>query len=97
MAPKGTIVLQDLKEAIALATENGDDEPFIIGGGEIYKLGLEISDRIYLTEIDAIMIGDTFFPKIDENKWIESNRTHHPEDDKHHFPFDFVTYEKKTK
>ena len=43
------------------------EEVFIIGGGEIYRQTLEISDRIYLTCIEKEFSGDTVFPEIPEN------------------------------
>lgn len=92
---KGSTVVNSLKEAIALAKENNESEAFIIGGGEIYKLGLPIADRIYLTEIDDEFDGDTYFPEFNPTEWNEVSRHHHPADDRHKYAFDFVTYEKK--
>jgi dihydrofolate reductase len=49
-----------LEGAIALA---GDaPEIFILGGGEIYRMGMAIADRIYITEVDVTIEGDTSFP-----------------------------------
>ena len=50
-----------LESGIALA---GDvPEAFILGGGEIYRLALPIADRLYITEIDLVIGGDTTFPE----------------------------------
>ena len=48
--------------------KNGDVEPFIIGGGEIYKLSMknDLIDRVYLTRIHHVFEGDTFFPNLSE-------------------------------
>ncbi len=94
-AAEGTITQTNLIKAISLAIENGDNEPFIIGGGEIYKLALPLATRIYLTEIDATIDGDTLFPDFDRSKWKEVSRVHHQADRKHVYSFDFVIYEKK--
>ena len=80
----GCIVVNSLKEALTIAKSNGDQEPFIIGGGEIYKLALEkkLVDKIYLTRIHTNFEGDTFFPKLSTrcchykyfvNKTLEKN------------------------
>ena len=57
------IVVNSIEEALKIAQENGDVEPFIIGGGQIYKLKLEnnLITRIYLTRIHHYFEGDTFF------------------------------------
>jgi len=92
---KGADVVYSLEEALKLAETNGEAEAFIIGGGEIYRLGLEFAHKIYLTEIDGDFDGDTIFPEFDKNIWKETSRKHHPVDDRHKNAFDFVIYEKK--
>ena len=48
---------------------DSDEEVFIIGGGEIYNLFINYCKKLYLTKIDAIFNGDTFFPNFDLNKF----------------------------
>ena len=91
---EGILVVHSIEDALKLATDAGEEEAFIIGGGEIYKLGLEHADKIYLTEINAQIEGDTQFPEFDKSKWLESSRKHHPKDERHLFSFDFVVYQK---
>jgi dihydrofolate reductase len=62
-------VVNSIEEALLLC----NNDCFIIGGGEIYKQTLPIADMIYLTEINSIFEGDTFFPTID-NDWVEVSR-----------------------
>lgn len=90
----GTFVVHSLEEAIAKSQETSPEEIFIIGGGEIYKLGLAHANKIYLTEIHAEVAGDTYFPKFDKEQWLEVARVAHPKDERHQFAFDFVTYTK---
>lgn len=92
---EGAEVVFSLEEAIEMAREAGEKEAFIIGGGEIYKLGLAFADCIYLTEIQGAFNGDTIFPEFDKSVWKESSRKHHSVDDRHQYAFDFVIYEKK--
>ncbi len=89
----GAIVVHSIKEALEIAKE--DDQPFIIGGGEIYKQGLEYADKIELTRVHSEFSADTFFPNIDENKWELIKEEHHPKDDKHDFAFTYLTYIRK--
>lgn len=93
-APQCTIV-HSLTDAIQLAEKNHQEELFIIGGAEIYQLAMPFANRLYLTEIQTELEGDTYFPSFDHKDWIEISRKHHPIDDRHRFAFDFVVYEKK--
>ena len=64
---KGAVIAHNVKEALNFC-EN-DNQPFIIGGGEIYKLFMSISNKIELTRIHKSYDGDAFFPEILEEKW----------------------------
>ncbi len=91
--PKGTIVVHSLKEAIEAA--KNDSQPFIIGGGEIYKQSLDVADKIELTRVHGTFEADTFFPDINEDEWELVNKEYHPADDRHKYPFTYLTYLKK--
>lgn len=85
----GIEVIHSLQEI-----QNRDEEIFIIGGGEIYAQALPFADKLYLTEVDASLDADTFFPQFKKNEWNEVERTHHNKKEKHLYDFDFVVYEK---
>ncbi len=91
----GCLVVNSLEEGIDLARTANETEVFIIGGAEIYKLSLPEANRLYLTEINAEIDGDTFFPEVNKSEWEEVSRKHHDKDEKHLFDFDFVIYDKK--
>lgn len=60
---EGCIVTHSLEEALRLAAQaSGDDEVFVIGGGQIYQQALPLADKLYLTIIDKEIEGDVFFP-----------------------------------
>ena len=83
-------VVNNFEEAIR---ETGDDEnPFIIGGGQIYKLAMDHGDKIELTRVHEEFKADTFFPKIDENKWRLINEEFNEKDERHQFSFTYKTY-----
>ena len=92
---KGCIVVNSAEDALAIAKKNGDKEPFIIGGGQIYKLALEknLVDKIYLTRIHHSFEGDTFFPELNEN-WKEIVKIQNQVDAKHQYNYDFITLKK---
>ena len=91
----GCIVVNSIERALDIANNNGELEVFIIGGAEIYKQGLPSTQRMYLTEINATIEGDTYFPEVDKTEWIETSRIPHEEDDRHRYSFDYVIYERK--
>jgi len=90
----GCMIVHELSDGISLAKKNDEKELFIIGGAEIYKLALPMTDVLYLTEIDVEMEGDTFFPPWDKKEWKEVSTQHHAADSKHQFAFDFKVYKK---
>lgn len=91
----GCTVVHSMEEALNAARESGDEEVFVIGGAEIYRLGLPLAKRMYLTEIDVILAGDTHFPPWQVAEWREISRVHHPADARHAYSFDFVVYERR--
>jgi dihydrofolate reductase len=94
-AADGVLVAHSLDEALDLVRD--DDEPFIGGGAEIYRMALERSmvDCLYITRVHAEVEGDTFFPEIDLEAWRLISREDHDADDKNQYPFSFLTYERK--
>ncbi len=72
---EGVEMAKDLASAIALARQT-DDEPRVIGGGQLYAEALPLATRLYLTELDATYEGDTFFPRFPPNQWavVEERR-----------------------
>ncbi len=91
--PEGTIVVNSLEEALKVSKL--DEQPFIIGGGEIYEMGMDKADRIELTRVHGEFEADTFFPEIDENEWSLVNEQFHEKDEKHDHSFTYLTYERK--
>ena len=71
---EGAEVVHSLEEAVALAREGGDSEPRIIGGASLYEAALPLATRIFLTEVDLEVEGDTFFPDLDQDGWRETER-----------------------
>lgn len=91
--PEHCIVVDNLKKAIERVPENED--VFIIGGGEIYNLGLPFADKIELTRVHAAFEADAFFPEINPNQWELINEDYHPIDEKHKVDFTFQTFIRK--
>lgn len=77
----------------ALAALKGADG-FIVGGGEIYRLALPLVDVLYVTLVHTEISGaDTWFPEY-RDRFTEVAREDHPADERHAFPYSFVTLNK---
>ena len=63
----------------------GAAKAYVIGGAEIYALALPHADELALTEIDAVLDGDVFFPPWDRTRFVETSRDARD-------GFSFVTY-----
>jgi dihydrofolate reductase len=93
--PEGAQVVRSVEQALELAA--ADDEPFIGGGSQIYRIALarDLVDRIYMTRIHAEVEGDTFFPDFDLDEWELVSEEHHQADGKNEFPCSFMVYERQ--
>jgi len=91
--PEGCIIVESMEEAIAICPEN--ESSFIIGGGEIYNLGLSYADKLEITRVHHRFEADAFFPIINIDDWKEIESVFNAKDDKHLFDFTYQTFEKK--
>lgn len=92
-APDGVIIVNSIEDAINIAKK--DSQPFIIGGGEIYKQAMPYASKIEITRVHATFPeADTFFPKIDTSIFKETSNVFHKKDDKHQYEFSFLTFER---
>jgi dihydrofolate reductase len=92
----GCKVVNSLVDAIGVASmADGNDEIFVIGGGELYREVLPSADRVYLTRVHASVEGDTTFPELDPKLWKEIARHEHPADAENPQAMTFLVYEKK--
>ena len=57
-------------EEILKRYEKSEEEVFVIGGGEVYKLFLFYAQKLYLTIVDDNPVADTFFPDYTEFKKV---------------------------
>lgn len=79
-----------------LESAEKDEEFFIIGGGQIYRLFIEKADRLYITHVNmSDSEADTFFPTINNTGWNKVSEDPHEKDDKNIYDCNFVIYEKK--
>jgi dihydrofolate reductase len=87
----GAVIVHTLEQALEACA--GDDEAFIIGGAELYREGLTLAHKMYITEIDAAFEGDVAFPEFDRTQWHETSRERHIS--AQGLPFAYVSYQRK--
>ncbi len=89
----GATVVGSLDDAWRAA---GDvDEACVIGGTSLFAEALPLADRIHLTEVDAEIEGDTYFPAFDRSQWVEREVARQARDDRHAYPFRIVVLERR--
>ncbi len=92
-APEGVTVVSGIDDALNAV---GDvEEVMIIGGGELYSAMLPRADRLYLTDVDLDVEGDTHFPDYAPLGWDEVERTVYQPDEKNHYTLTFRTLDRQ--
>lgn len=88
----GADAAPSLQAALALASTA--PKVFVIGGAQAWAEALPLADELILTEIDADLEGDAFFPPWDRSDFEETARE--AGSDSSGLKFNFVTYARKT-
>jgi dihydrofolate reductase len=88
---EGADAADSLDAALALARPA--PKAFVIGGAQLYALALPRADELMLTEIDADLDADTFFPVWDRAAFVQTSREDHVS--AQGLPYRFATYQRK--
>lgn len=89
----GVKIVHNIKDSI---DQNITEDQYIIGGSEIYNQFMNIADKLEITKVHHIFDeADSFFPEIDENKWLLIGEDFHEKDDKHQYSFTYQTWIRK--
>ena len=98
-APEGVRVVNSLDEAVELAESialiNGIDEAMVIGGAQIYEQALASAHRLYLTEVDAEIEGDAWFPEFERQEWSEVGREDFSAEGPNPYNYSFIVLDRK--
>jgi dihydrofolate reductase len=92
---EGVKVVYSLDEAIRFARTLNNDEAFIIGGAQLIDQSISMVDKIYLTEIDAVVEGDTFLDTIHPEDWNVLSEHKYFKSEKNDYDFSIIEYVKK--
>lgn len=93
---QGAIIMHSVEEVLAYAKEFAGIT-FIAGGSVVYKNFLPYCDVLYRTVIQHSFEGDTYFPPVDWDEWTLINLSEGEQDQKNNYPYQFETYQRKTK
>lgn len=97
-APDGVKVVDSLEAAYELAESigliNGIDEAMVIGGAQIYASALPKADRLYLTQVDAEIDGDAWFPEVQQQNWKEVGRENFSAEGPNPYNYSFIVLDK---
>jgi len=80
--------------------ERGEDAPgqsvevMVIGGARLFEEALADAVRIHLTEIDAELEGDTWFPAISDDEWACVSREDFDADERNPWNYSFLVLER---
>lgn len=89
---EGCHVVHSVEDVFRLC--DSEEEVFIFGGAEIYRLFFPYVNRLYITKIFHAFEGDTFFPEYREEEWIEVFRQKGVKDKENPYDYVFMIYER---
>lgn len=85
-------VLHSRDEVLDLA--NTGEPIYVVGGAEIYRLFIDVADKLIVTKIEAEFDADTAFPEVDWENFSEVVKETHEKDEKNKYNYTFYTYER---
>lgn len=88
----GCLVAHSLEEAIRMCS--GQDEVFIVGGGQTYKNAFPLANKMYLTWVDASPEADTYFPEFNPTEWQVISSEDFPADEQNDYKSTYTVYER---
>ena len=95
----GCDVVHSLEQALTISAADKVPEIFLIGGAQLYAEGIQLAQRLLITEVDADVEGDAHFAAPDPAIWQETARDSHPagtrEDGSQRLAYAFVEYRRR--
>jgi len=88
---EGCEVMTSLDEALAIPVPR----LFVIGGAQIYEQALARATHLYITQVDAQIDGDTWFPAVDFEKWSLKGYAAHEPDERNEYAYAFFDYQRR--
>ncbi len=92
---EGATTFTSLGAALQYLRDKGTLECMIIGGAKLYHETYPMVDKIYLTQVDAMIEGDAYFPAIDFSLWEIAEEHEHLQDEKNQYNCKFINLVRK--
>ena len=92
---EGATVVHSIDAAVEHARDQGDEQPFVVGGAEIYRQAMPLVTEMFLTRVHATIDGDTWLPTIDWSNWDLAGSQRHSADDRNQFDYSFERWLRK--
>lgn len=89
----GFRVVRSMEEALDFV--GNQEEAFVIGGEQIYRLALPFADKIYQTFVCGVFDGDAFFPTVNAGEWEIIDSEYHGRDEKNNYPCCFSVFKRR--
>ena len=86
----GCIIVASMEQALKSCPK--EEDCFIIGGGEIYSLGMPYADKLEITRVHESFDADAYFPEIDKDKWKIDTTQFNAKDENHKFDYTYETF-----
>jgi len=93
--PENVGVIHTLQQITDWNKSNPDKEYFIIGGGDIFNQVIDIADRMYITWIDHVFEGDTYFPHFSKDEWTLTSKVKGERNETNPYDYYFLQYDRK--
>ena len=77
-----------------VSESTASEEGMVIGGGKVYLQVLPMTERIYMTRVNAIVDGDTYFPEINDIEWQVVDHEDFSASESRQFGFSFITLDR---
>lgn len=92
---ENVVVVHSLEDAMQATAD--EEKRFIIGGAQIYETAYPLAGKMELTEIESeFPEADTRLTCFNQGDWnVVSESERYPADEKNHYPYKFVTLERK--
>lgn len=93
--PPDVDVISDVQSIQTYHDNQPEEELFVIGGANVFRQVLSLADRMYITFVDDIFEGDTFFPPFPETDWELTKKEKREKDKKNPYDYYFLQYDRK--
>ncbi|MCL6462538.1 MAG: dihydrofolate reductase [Flavobacterium micromati] len=86
----GCIIVESIEKALAACPK--EEDSFIIGGGEIYSLGMPYADKLEITRVHESFDADAYFPEISMDQWKIDATEFNAKDQNHKYDYSYETF-----